>query len=103
MTVIGGFLGAGKTTLLNHVLRHAKGVRYAVLVNDFGKVSIDDMKSILSDRQGYPTSINRFPNDDPQTGWQRSVISVVMEPDAGQMHLSRGNPGDNPYELYELG
>jgi G3E family GTPase len=41
VTVIGGYLGAGKTTLLNHVLRHADE-RIAVLVNDFGSVSIDD-------------------------------------------------------------
>ena len=39
--VIGGYLGAGKTTLVNHLLRHADGQRIAVLVNDFGEVSID--------------------------------------------------------------
>lgn len=65
-------------------------------------VSVDDVKAIFSDRQGYPTSINRYPNDDPATGWQRSVVSVVVEPDAGRMHVSRGNPGDNPYEQYDL-
>jgi isopenicillin-N N-acyltransferase-like protein len=67
-----------------------------------GKVSVEDVMTILSDRQGFPTSINRYPNDDPWTGWQRSVISMIVEPDAGRMHVSRGNPGDNPYELYEL-
>ena len=41
VTVLGGYLGAGKTTLLNHVLRHADE-RVAVLVNDFGDVTIDD-------------------------------------------------------------
>jgi G3E family GTPase len=39
--LIGGYLGAGKTTLVNHLLRHANGRRIAVLVNDFGEVSID--------------------------------------------------------------
>jgi G3E family GTPase len=41
LSVIGGFLGAGKTTLLNNLLRQAGGVRYAVLVNDFGDLAID--------------------------------------------------------------
>jgi G3E family GTPase len=41
VTVIGGFLGAGKTTLVNHLLRHADGLRLAVLVNDFGALPID--------------------------------------------------------------
>ncbi len=40
-TVIGGFLGAGKTTLINYLLSSSHGVRYAVLVNDFGDVNVD--------------------------------------------------------------
>ena len=39
--MIGGYLGAGKTTLLNHILRHSAGKRFALLVNDFGKINID--------------------------------------------------------------
>jgi G3E family GTPase len=41
VTVVGGYLGAGKTTLVNHLLRHARGLRLAVLVNDFGELPID--------------------------------------------------------------
>lgn len=41
VTVIGGYLGAGKTTLVNHLLRHAQGLRLAILVNDFGALPID--------------------------------------------------------------
>ena len=41
MSVIGGFLGAGKTTLLNRVLSGRHGVRYAVIVNDFGELNVD--------------------------------------------------------------
>jgi len=42
VTVIGGFLGSGKTTLLNHLLSKSSGVRYAVMVNDFGSLAIDE-------------------------------------------------------------
>ncbi len=41
VTVVGGYIGAGKTTLVNHLLRHAGGLRIAVLVNDFGALPID--------------------------------------------------------------
>ena len=41
VTVIGGYLGAGKTTLVNHVLR-SSDERIAVIVNDFGEISIDE-------------------------------------------------------------
>jgi len=42
VTVIGGYLGAGKTTLVNQLLRHADGMRLAILVNEFGALPIDE-------------------------------------------------------------
>jgi G3E family GTPase len=42
VTVITGYLGSGKTTLLNRILNEAHGKRYAVIVNEFGEVGIDN-------------------------------------------------------------
>jgi G3E family GTPase len=44
-----GFLGSGKTTLLNHILSNTKGLKVAVIENEFGEVGIDD--SLISKRQ----------------------------------------------------
>lgn len=41
VTLVTGWLGAGKTTLLNRVLRAPAGPRWAVLVNEFGAISVD--------------------------------------------------------------
>lgn len=46
VSVIAGYLGAGKTTLINNVLRqnnqNGKNKKIAVLVNEFGELSIDE-------------------------------------------------------------
>ena len=48
VTVVGGYLGAGKTTLVNHVLR-STDERIAVIVNDFGEISIDEDLIVAAD------------------------------------------------------
>ena len=42
VTVLTGYLGAGKTTLLNRILSEDHGRRYAVIVNEFGEIGIDN-------------------------------------------------------------
>ncbi|OLP62577.1 cobalamin biosynthesis protein CobW [Xaviernesmea oryzae] len=42
VTVLTGYLGAGKTTLLNRILSEEHGRKYAVIVNEFGEVGIDN-------------------------------------------------------------
>jgi G3E family GTPase len=51
VTVLTGFLGAGKTTLLNRILRENHGKRYAVIVNEFGEVGIDNDLVVNSDEE----------------------------------------------------
>ena len=41
VTVLTGFLGSGKTPLLNRILSERHGLRYAVIVNEFGEIDID--------------------------------------------------------------
>ena len=41
VTVITGFLGSGKTTLLANLVKNRQARRVAVLINEFGEVSID--------------------------------------------------------------
>lgn len=43
VTVLTGFLGAGKTTLLNHLLGQPGMANVAVLINEFGEVSVDHL------------------------------------------------------------
>jgi len=42
VTILTGFLGSGKTTLVNHVLGSSHGLKVAIIVNEFGDISIDD-------------------------------------------------------------
>ena len=50
LSVIGGFLGTGKTTLLNQLLNNRSGVRFAVLINDFGDIVVDG--DLIADHNG---------------------------------------------------
>ena len=67
-----------------------------------GPTTLETVKHILRDHEGYPTSICRHPNQDPSTGWHRSVVSMIVEPAASRMHLTRGNPCQSPFEVYDL-
>lgn len=51
VTVLTGYLGAGKTTLLNRILTERHGKKYAVIVNEFGEVGIDNELIVDADEE----------------------------------------------------
>lgn len=61
-----------------------------------------DVQKLLRDHEGYPRSICRHANDDLRTGIWETIFSVIIEPHARRMHISRGTPCEHPYEVYLL-
>ena len=53
VTVLTGYLGAGKTTLLNRILSEPHGKRYAVIVNEFGEIGIDNELVVGADEEVF--------------------------------------------------
>jgi G3E family GTPase len=51
VTVLTGYLGAGKTTLLNRILSEQHGRKYAVIVNEFGELGVDNDLVIDADEE----------------------------------------------------
>src|SRR5690349_23552521 len=53
VTVLTGYLGAGKTTLLNRILTEQHGKKYAVIVNEFGEIGIDNELVVGADEEVF--------------------------------------------------
>jgi G3E family GTPase len=51
VTVLTGYLGAGKTTLLNHLLTQPHGRKCAIVINEFGPISIDNQLVVSADEE----------------------------------------------------
>jgi len=49
VTILTGFLGSGKTTLLNRALRDPAMANTAVIINEFGEISLDHVLAARSD------------------------------------------------------
>jgi G3E family GTPase len=53
VTVLTGYLGAGKTTLLNRILTEDHGKKFAVIVNEFGEIGIDNELVVGADEEVF--------------------------------------------------
>lgn len=81
---------------------HARQDRVDRLLAAGGDDDLARIQSALRDHDGRPRSICRHPNDDPTIGHWCTVFSVIIQPDARRMWLTRGAPCERPYELYEM-
>ncbi|MFP6768273.1 MAG: C45 family peptidase [Planctomycetaceae bacterium] len=82
---------------------HSRKKRIDALLATAGAENrIEGIKAALRDHDGHPYSICRHPNPDPETGFWTTVFSVIIEPSARKMHVSRGTPCDRSYEVYEM-
>ena len=53
VTILTGYLGAGKTTLLNRILTENHGKKYAVIINEFGELGVDNDLVVDSDEEVF--------------------------------------------------
>ena len=83
VTVLTGYLGAGKTTLLNRILSEDHGKRYAVIVNEFGEIGIDNDLIVGADEEVFEMN-----NGCVCCTVRGDLIRVVAGPDEAQGRAS---------------
>jgi len=72
----------------------------------FGSITVEDVRRFLSDHEGAPVGICRHPHEGispailPNTG--HTVAALIAEPVRGKLHVSCGNPCENPFVEYTL-
>ena len=65
-------------------------------------LNIEHLQTALQDHSGFPRSICRHANEDPGHGYWKTVFSVIMSVETGELYVARGNPCEAPYEVYRL-
>ncbi len=105
------FLGKTHASKANHAASvpdsFPRQQRLQELVADKnGRLTVADLQGFLADHQGHPTSICRHPhagaNHPSVSARGRTTASLIAEPAAGRLHVSRGNPCQAKYATYQL-
>ena len=77
-----------------------------LIAEKFGSITVDDMKTFLSDHAGHPVGICRHPHDGPGSAILpssgKTAAALIAEPARGLMHIARGNPCSNAFATYGL-
>jgi isopenicillin-N N-acyltransferase like protein len=89
----------------------------ALIREKFGSITVDDVKTMLSDHEGHPTSICRHSHvENAQTGMSvlqetpnpmlgregKTVAALIAEPARGVLHVAKGNPCENAFREYAM-
>jgi len=71
-----------------------------LIKNEYGSITADSMKRLLSDHENPPISICRHINE--QNQGSKTVASLIAEPESGRFHVCFGNPCGNEFQTYEI-
>ena len=99
----------GPKTYLSNDVNHMGSTyirmqRIKTLVKErYGKITVEDVKRMLSDHAGYPYSI--CDHEDPKYPVARrdaTNFSIIMDLTGNCIHLAAGNPCENPFDKYYI-
>jgi isopenicillin-N N-acyltransferase-like protein len=70
----------------------------SLLERQHGRITLDTVKQALRDHDGGPPAICRHEPDRPM----KTIASIIAQPDAGRLHVARGNPCETEYVAYSV-
>lgn len=72
----------------------------------FGAIQLADVQQFLADHDGYPVSICRHSHAGPEGPMLgpcgKTVAALIAEPEQRRLHVTLGNPCENPFVTYSL-
>jgi isopenicillin-N N-acyltransferase like protein len=68
----------------------------ALLLERRGRITVDDLKTVLSDHQGWPRSICRHES------CVETIASLIAEPNEGRLHVAAGKACEAEFVAYSL-
>ena len=75
---------------------------YSLLADKIGRITTDDVKSVLRDDWGSPWSICRPPRPSAMSNLTATVITLVMVPASGRMEIAVLPAQDPTFTTYTL-
>ena len=65
------------------------------------QIGLEAIAEMFQDHDNFPGSICRHANpEDPVHGFIQTVFAMIIEPEKGLLHISRGTPCSAPFETY---